>query len=173
MTDRQNGRIHWLTNEHLLGRFVLIREMWSPYQWMLSKLFVWNSADAAVCRWIQLDSEYHPLALQYLLNLPVKINTQMGSNPFVFSVSMIILAAIALEIRKLVQNGISSSLLVKSSAQTGSQAAATAIPPGGCLVCHLVDGTSRGHKRSSASIEEENPWIGEQSLSLFHTRREV
>ena len=47
------------------------------------------------CRWIQLDSEYHLLALQYLLNLPVKINTQMGSNPFVFSVSMIILAAIA------------------------------------------------------------------------------
>ena len=29
----------------------------------------------------------------------------------------------------LVQNGISSCLLVKSSAQTGTQAAATAIPP--------------------------------------------
>ena len=79
--------------------------------------------------------------LQSLLNLPVKINTQMGSNPFVFSVSMIILAAIALEIRKLVQNGISSSLLVKSLSHTGSQVAATAFPPGGCLVCPLVDGT--------------------------------
>ena len=95
----------------------------------------------STCRWIQLDSEYHPLALQYLPILLVKINTQMGSNPFVFSVSTIILAAIALEIWKLVQNGISSSLLVKSSAQTGSQVAATAFPPGGCLVCPLVDGT--------------------------------
>ena len=98
--------------------------------------------------------------LQSLLNLPVKINTQMGSNPFVFSVSMIILAAIALEIRKLVQNGISSSLLVKSSAQTGSQAAATAFPPGGCLVCPLVDGTSREHKRSSASMYKKRIRIG-------------
>ena len=41
----------------------------------------------------------------------------------------------------LVQNSIGSCLQVKSSAQTGTQAAATAIPPGGCLVCHLVDGT--------------------------------
>ena len=72
----------------------------------------------------------------------------MGSKPFVFSVSSILVAAIALKIWKLVQNGINSSLLVKSLSHTGSQVAAAAFPLGRCLPCPLVGGTVRSDNSS-------------------------
>ena len=97
--DGQSPRSHWpLTMPHLWdwGSGMWTSQPSSSSAWSTSSSSSLSFAPSSIycqpycwlhiCRWIQLDSEYHPLDLQSLLNLPVKINTQMGSNPFVFSV---------------------------------------------------------------------------------------